>query len=302
MFHLRQLQCALALAECGSFGDAARQIGITPSGLTQSIQRLEEHYGSELFVRSRNGVSLTPTGEIVLDGARAIIERAAAVEREIGIADKLEEGHLRLGIDPTLGNPILAPALSAMLRQYPRLQITVTSGSRATLSRLLNNREIDLCVSYPSRSEQMLHVETIDFMIPAPILVGRAGHPLLDLPDRKIKDYFVYPRLGARVPEWYVHWATEHLQSDGVDLDPAYDYYLSADNIGLMKAVVANSDALMGLYRPDVQLELTAGVLVQMDPVDWPDQIPVEVSFAAGRPLALPGKKMLDAILCPSPS
>ena len=71
MLNLRQLQCAIALIDHGQFHRAAAAVGITQSGLTQNIQRLEDHYGQALFVRDRQSVSLTQYGEIVIEGARS---------------------------------------------------------------------------------------------------------------------------------------------------------------------------------------------------------------------------------------
>ena len=100
MLHLRQLQCALALAECGSFQLAADRLGITPSGLTQSIQILESYHDCILFTRSRAGVSLTPKGEIIIEGAQKIIQRAYAMEREINLANNPEAGKYRKNKPP----------------------------------------------------------------------------------------------------------------------------------------------------------------------------------------------------------
>ena len=46
----------------GSFSAAARRLGVTQSTVTQHVSKLEELVGSELLLRRRDGVSLTPTG------------------------------------------------------------------------------------------------------------------------------------------------------------------------------------------------------------------------------------------------
>ena len=296
MFHLRQLQCAVALAEAGSFGIAAEKLGITPSGLTQSIQRLEQHYEAVLFIRSRSGVSLTPTGEIVVNGARQIIQRAASIEREVDLANSLETGVLNIGVDPTLSNAILVPALIALMDSYPLFKYRVTSAERKVLSELLDRNEIDLFVSYPARAIKNKRLISFTGSITSPILVCRSGHPLTRRANRSIAEYFEYPRLGAILPEWYTDWAEQQLKSDGVTVDAAQGYHLHADDPGMMKSIVLSSNCLMGLYRADAPLELEKGVLVVINPNNWPDKVPIEIVYHDHRQLAHAAQKLVDTI------
>lgn len=301
MLHLRQLQCAIALSECGSFQLAARKLGITPSGLTQSIQRLESHYGSALFTRSRTGVALTPKGAIVIEGAQAIIQRAHAMKREIELASNPETGQLNIGVDPTLVNTLMAPALVHLMKDQPGIKYTVINGHRPVLSKLLESREIDFFLSYPVMSELADGFDSLEFSIPAPILVGRSGHPLCARHHRKIHEYFEYPRLGARLPDWYLEWAMKELHRAGLDIDPSEDYLLYTDDLGLMKAIVQSTDSLIGLYRDDVRLELGAGLLVELNPVNWPKRVPVELITTAGRPLAVTTEKLVEVLVAALP-
>ena len=296
MFHLRQLQCAVALAEAGSFGVAAQKLGITPSGLTQSIQRLEQHYDTALFTRSRSGVSLTPTGEIVINGARQIVQRAAAIEREIDLANRLETGVLNVGVDPTLSNAVLVPALISLMNRYPLFKYKVTNAERKVLSELLEKNEIDLFVSYPARVIRNNSFTSFAGSITSPILVCRAGHPLTRSSERNIAEYLEYPRLGATLPEWYTDWAEFQLESDGVKADPAQGYHLHADDLGLMKSIVQRSDCLIGLYSADAPLELEKGVLIAINPKNWPDKVPIEIVYHEHRQLAHAAQKLVDTI------
>ncbi len=287
----------LALVGAAAFQAAARRLGITPSGLTQSIQRLEIHYGRPLFQRSRAGVALTAAGEVAVEGARAIIRRAEAVEREIKLVGNPETGHLSVGIDPTLANLLLAPVLASFLGRYPSMRFTVTSDNRPALLSMLAERAIELLVCYPDRESKRPGVESVELTLPSPIVVGRPGHPLTLLADRKISRYLQYPRLGARLPAWYVAWADYQLAREGLETSSTEDYYLYSDNLTLMKSVVQQSDAVMGLYPQDAEAELAAGQLVEMNPLDWPQQAPVEVVHAAERPLSMPAEVLVQALV-----
>lgn len=296
MLHLRQLQCVIAIDECGSFRRAADQLGITPSGLTQSVQRLEQHYGGSLFLRNRTGVALTPMGQIVLDGAQAILQRADSIERELQLVRSPDQGELSIGVDPTLSNAVLGPALSQLINEHPGLRFTVTSDNRRALSDLLANRAIDLMVCYPQRADATNGLQSIPFTIPAPIVVGRVGHPLTQQQNPTIDAFFAYPRLGAQLPDWYTDWAAAEISALQEDIDPSAGYHLHSNDIGLMKGIVQHSNAVMGIHRRDAEWELENGKLVEIRPENWPGRVALEVVVSAERSLASMVEKLVLAI------
>jgi DNA-binding transcriptional LysR family regulator len=223
------------------------------------------------------------------------------MEREIELANYPGAGQLAIGVDPTLVTTLLAPALILLMKEMPGIRYTIINGHRPVLSELLEAREIDLYLSYPTIEEQAHDTESMEFSIPPPILVGRSGHPLSTRPQRRIHEYFEYPRLGARLPDWYLDWAAKELLREELDIDPSTGYLLYADDLGLMKAIVKRTDSLIGLYRDDVRLELEAGVLMELNPINWPEQVPVELITAAGRPLAVSTEKLVETIVATIP-
>ena len=302
MLHPRQLQCALAVAECGSFQLAAKSMGMTPSGMTQSIQRLESHFGVPLFVRNRGNISLTPAGKIAVEGADAILRRAEAIEREIQLANNPESGSLSVGIDPTLANALLASTLTRLLLEQPSMRFSVTNDDRISLLSKLGERDIDLLICYPDTRSTPSAYECIELSITSPIVVGRPGHPVSNLSDRRLHEYLQYPRLGARLPAWYLTWAEYQLAREGSDTAGIEDYFLYSNNLTLMKSVVQRSDALLGLFREDALPELAAGQLIEMNPSEWPASVPVEVIFPSERPLSKPAEALIDALVSDYPS
>lgn len=52
------------LAECGSFTQASRELGISQPAVSQNISEIERIAGQPLFDRTRTGVTLTPQGEV----------------------------------------------------------------------------------------------------------------------------------------------------------------------------------------------------------------------------------------------
>jgi DNA-binding transcriptional LysR family regulator len=85
-----QLQCLLAVVDTGSFAAAGRLLGITTSGVSKTIARLETGQGVRLLHRSTHSLALTEEGELVIEAAR---DAARGLERlRVAIAEASDDG------------------------------------------------------------------------------------------------------------------------------------------------------------------------------------------------------------------
>lgn len=107
---LRHVTYVVAVAEEGSFTDAAFELGITQPPLSQGVRRLEERWGVRLLERGAKGVALTEAGRRLLPAMRALVEDAGRLEvRAAELA--AGEAEVTLGLDEALvgwGSRLLA--------------------------------------------------------------------------------------------------------------------------------------------------------------------------------------------------
>lgn len=280
MYHLRQLQCAKALARHQHVGRAAESIGITQSGLTQSINRLEDYYGVKLFARERKPVTVTVFGEALLQGATQVLERMDTIAREIRLLNNLETGHLVVGVDPMLATSLLGPALTELLRHHPQLRFSVRSGGWQELSAALTTQSIDVLVGF-AESEISPQFKILQFDVQAPLVAGAAGHPLLAKDPLSLSDFLSYPLVQGPVARWYLDWAQEQLGREKVSMDLLEPYFLHADDTGLLVSIAQRSNALLAAMRADLQASLDSGALVEITPPQWPELVPVTLAWSA---------------------
>ncbi|MDE1567885.1 hydrogen peroxide-inducible genes activator [Aquabacter sp. P-9] len=121
----RQLEYAVALAETGHFGAAARRCHVSQPTLSVQIAQLEAQLGAPLFDRTPGQVQPTPVGARVVEAARRvlltlddIVAMAASGTRNLG-------GLIRLGVAPTFGPYFLPNLLPTLHARYPALQIYI---------------------------------------------------------------------------------------------------------------------------------------------------------------------------------
>jgi len=77
--NMQQLRYARALAECGSFVQAANHCGVTQPTLSNGIAQLESELGQQLFARTTRTVSLTEAGTHLLPDIADILNAQAAL-------------------------------------------------------------------------------------------------------------------------------------------------------------------------------------------------------------------------------
>ena len=122
---LHQLRYFVAVAEAGSFSNAARRCHVAQPSLSQQIKKLEIDLGQELFERHPSGVVLTEAGHALLPRARRVLsevqEAAAALRSDIDDG----AGPLAVGAIPTMAPYVLPPVLAPFSQRFPRCELTV---------------------------------------------------------------------------------------------------------------------------------------------------------------------------------
>ena len=95
--HSKQIEIFMKVAETGSFSKAAEALYITPSAVIQQMNHLEHDMNTKLFVRTKQGTTLTKTGEILFAGAKKVSTISAEVRKEINLVEAKGIGEISIG-------------------------------------------------------------------------------------------------------------------------------------------------------------------------------------------------------------
>ncbi|MEG1681014.1 MAG: LysR family transcriptional regulator, partial [Stenotrophomonas sp.] len=129
------------------FSAAAEAVFATQPTISKAIRQLEDELGEVLLQRSRNGVRLTPAGQIVYRRALALLGEREDMLRELEELRDLQRGELHLGL-ASLGSDILFAPVFARFRQlYPQIELRVLERGSEALEESLRAGEIELAAS-----------------------------------------------------------------------------------------------------------------------------------------------------------
>jgi len=120
----REMEVFDAVATAGSFSAAGRALGLTPSAVSRTIDRVEARLGVRLMLRTTRVLTLTAEGNTYLSAARRIL--ADLDEAEQGIADQgAPRGHLRVSASLAHGRQQVVPLLGEFVRLYPHILVDI---------------------------------------------------------------------------------------------------------------------------------------------------------------------------------
>ncbi len=139
---LNRVSLFIQVVESGSFTRAAGTLGMTTSGASRALTRLEEDLGVRLIQRTTRKLSLTAAGRSYFEqvrGALALVDEASMVVSEMGEEPR---GSVRLTAPPALVSSLI-PALAEFLQRYPKIHLQL-SGSQGIVD--LVEQGLDLAV------------------------------------------------------------------------------------------------------------------------------------------------------------
>jgi molybdate transport repressor ModE-like protein len=167
----RRLRVLLAIARTGGVLAAADELGITPSAVSQQLNKLEDETGHALVLRTPKGSVLTPAGLAVAEAGEEI-ERALSVARARIEGGATVAGVVRVGAFTSFIRTVVIPRLPEWRTQYPQLQIRIVEDDFPAMMRLLRQRQLDAVVVEHDST-------TAD---PRLLSAGMTEEPLLDEP------------------------------------------------------------------------------------------------------------------------
>ena len=174
---LRQLRYYVAIAEEGSFSQAAARLHVSQPPLSTQIKALEDELGVRLLARSNRGVGLTAAGTVFFEEARAILARLDHARARTLEAEHGEVGLLSVGFVSIADYGVLPPALKRFRAAFPQVEVQLHELTTDRQIRELRASRLDLGIGLAPVDEPDLEYSSLlreELMLAAP-----SSHPAL---------------------------------------------------------------------------------------------------------------------------
>src|SRR3984957_619773 len=124
------LMVLAAVADARSFGKAAQRLGMTPSGGSKAIAKLESRLGARLIHRTSRAVELTGEGRTLCERVAEHLAGIGEAAAETSNSRDARRGKFRVNVDPLFSRVVLSPKLSAFLLQNPQMELRLETRDR----------------------------------------------------------------------------------------------------------------------------------------------------------------------------
>jgi DNA-binding transcriptional LysR family regulator len=256
---LRRIRYALALAEELNFARAAEKLHLSQPALSRGIQALEQELGVSLFDRDNRTVSITEVGKVFLEHARRVTYQMRSFELDMAQIRDGDIGHVTFGVGPSPTYGLVRQVLREVRRQRPGICFTVDANNWRYLLLHLRAEEIEFFVADTQEISHESDLAIASLCRQRGGFFCRPGHPLIDKPDRMVKDTLSYGFALSSFPNTVLIQLRRML---GITPDQVLPVALRCDNLSVLKDLVINDDLILVATQAAVERELRAGTLV----------------------------------------
>ncbi|MFL9935032.1 LysR family transcriptional regulator [Paraburkholderia sp. RL18-103-BIB-C] len=266
-----------AVAESGSFVRAADALGLSPSGVSRAVSRLEKRVGVRLLDRTTRSQTLTDEGRRLYDAVgphlTGIEEAASAASGSANVV----QGKLRVNVDPFFSRTVLASRLPDFLAHHPDLSLELIM--RDDVGDLVADG-FDLAVRFgPPPMGTLIGrklLETRIITVASPRYVAEHGQPGKPEEVSKHQRIMFYNPVTAKPFEWEFH------RGKKVTEIPAEGRLLVSDVETMLGACIAGA-GIAQVMEIGVEQVMREGLLVDLFP-DWSDErFPLYALFPSRR-------------------
>lgn len=138
-----QLEYLLAVANCGSFSQAAEHCFVTQPSLSMQVKSLEEELGVVLLDRSKKPVVPTEAGEVVLEQVRETLRSFNYIREAVHELKGETAGKLRLGVIPTIAPYLMHRFMPTFVKEYPKVELEISEMKTADIVEALKKDRLD---------------------------------------------------------------------------------------------------------------------------------------------------------------
>lgn len=142
--NLRNIRIFLTVLETKSMSKAGRQLFMSQSAVSQTINELEKEYHCKLFIRSHGNMELTYAGLIFSEYSEKIMSFANDLDSKMTEIANLKLGQLRIGASTTIGIYIMPDIMAEFKRIHPNINLSLTINNSDIIEQMVLDYKLDV--------------------------------------------------------------------------------------------------------------------------------------------------------------
>ncbi|MCR5054421.1 MAG: LysR family transcriptional regulator [Lachnospiraceae bacterium] len=272
------------VAETKNFTKSGDNMGYTQPGVSHILKSMEHEIGFPLFIRTRQGIELTPNAEIILPIVRRLLSINEQLEQTIASLNGLEIGHLSIASFASISRIWLPKVLNRFQREYPGIEIELMEGGTDDIVGWINNNYVDFGLVSRRHTEGLEWISIAEDPLVAVLPEGYVDDDDTVFPIKEMHNKpFIIPAEGT---DYDVHYA---LADSGVVPDERFS---SKDDSAIVSMVANN----LGLSILPELVVMGNDFKFKNLPLDPPYSRELGIAYRSGSSLSPAAKHFLEVL------
>ena len=146
---LRQLEYVVEAARTGSVAGAAQSLSISTSSILMAIEKFEEEFGIQVFVRQRSkGLTVTAAGKRAIARTVNLLDEAVSFASDLGVQGPMTAGDVQIGCYSSISPNIVPQVIGQMRTSHPNLTVHLHEGDIIGIQEFLRSGAVDILLTY----------------------------------------------------------------------------------------------------------------------------------------------------------
>ncbi|MET3134440.1 DNA-binding transcriptional LysR family regulator [Oxalobacteraceae bacterium GrIS 1.11] len=253
--HSDDLKIFVAVIDSGTLSAASAHLGVTTSGVSRALARLEEKLATSLLTRTTRRMELTEEGQLFLQQARAILAAMDTAEESIRIRRQQPAGRLCIDAASPFMLHCVVPHVAEFRALYPAIRLELSSNDR--IADLLEHRT-DIAIRIGVLTDSTLHARALSssalHVLASPAYLLRHGVPATP------EDLAGHALLGFAQYEAGNQWPLRHQAGNSLPITPA----LAATSGETLRQLALQGQGIACLADFMTRADLAEGRLVSL--------------------------------------
>ena len=254
---LNQLKYFIAVVRCLSFTEAAKSLFMTQPALSRQIQAMEAELGTQLFIRDKKTLKLTPGGSTLYSKLPEFLRQYEEMMEDARNANRDFEGQLRIGfLDIYDASSLFPPVVEAFQRNHGGIRLTMERFSLGELPERLYEGKLDIICTYGFSLFDKPDLVTVNVQKFDSCIMFNKDHPLANKPDLTMDDLRQerFIQLGSEASQEGYQYIANLISRGGIS--PEVQYVEKNDDVLLWVemgcGIAVTSDRTVERHNPKV--------------------------------------------------
>lgn len=134
----------IQLNEIGTVRGTAKAVLISQPAVSQRLKLIEDYFGEKIFIRTSKRLQLTPSGEMILQHAKEVVQRELEFKNKLAQSSSEVRGTLSIACSTVISQRFLPKILAKFTEKFPKVTIDLVTGTSEDIRQEYSNYHIKI--------------------------------------------------------------------------------------------------------------------------------------------------------------